>query len=137
LARQAQRVLRSRGLACAPCAVTGWRPEPGVSPAAARLLAGLARGGRSLCDRQRDFCPHPARPRAKGRRHLNPRSRRLRHAARLLPPAAASYRLPTMIRIASMPARALLLLATLAIAGCGFHLRERIALPADAPPVRV
>ncbi len=42
-----------------------------------------------------------------------------------------------MIRIASMPARALLLLATLAIAGCGFHLRERIALPADAPPVRV
>src|SRR5690606_6494132 len=122
------------------CPVRRYRLAAGtrsLAPAAAKPLAGLARGGRSLCDRQRDFCPHPARPRAKGRRHLNPRSRRLRHAARLLPPAAASYRLPTMIRIASMPARALLLLATLAIAGCGFHLRERIALPADAPPVRV
>lgn len=42
-----------------------------------------------------------------------------------------------MIPIASSPARVLVLLATLAITGCGFHLRDRIALPADAPPVQV
>ncbi|WP_447730794.1 LPS-assembly lipoprotein LptE [Pseudoxanthomonas suwonensis] len=42
-----------------------------------------------------------------------------------------------MIRIASSPARVLVLLSVLALAGCGFHLRDRIALPSDAPPVRV
>ena len=42
-----------------------------------------------------------------------------------------------MILTASSPARALLFLATLALAGCGFHLRDRLALPSDAPPVRV
>ncbi|RRN56567.1 hypothetical protein EIM48_08550 [Pseudoxanthomonas sp. SGNA-20] len=42
-----------------------------------------------------------------------------------------------MIATASPPARALLFLATLALAGCGFHLRDRIALPSDAPPVQV
>ncbi len=68
---------------------------------------------------------------------LNRRSRGIGQAARLLPRAAASYRLPPMIPIASSPARVLVLLATLAITGCGFHLRDRIALPADAPPVQV
>ncbi|MCR6687338.1 LPS assembly lipoprotein LptE [Pseudoxanthomonas sp.] len=43
-----------------------------------------------------------------------------------------------MIRTASMPSRLLLVLtATLALAGCGFHLRDRLALPDDTPPVRV
>lgn len=42
-----------------------------------------------------------------------------------------------MIRTATPPARVLILIATLALAGCGFHLRERIALPADAPPILV
>lgn len=42
-----------------------------------------------------------------------------------------------MIRTATPPARVLVLIATLALAGCGFHLRERIALPADAPPILV
>ena len=39
-----------------------------------------------------------------------------------------------MIRTASF---LFLALATLALGACGFHLRERIALPEDAPPVRV
>lgn len=37
-----------------------------------------------------------------------------------------------------MPSRLLLVLtAALALAGCGFHLRDRLALPEDTPPVRV
>ncbi|HET6396863.1 MAG TPA: LPS assembly lipoprotein LptE [Pseudoxanthomonas sp.] len=43
-----------------------------------------------------------------------------------------------MTRTASMPSRLLLVLtAALALAGCGFHLRDRLALPEDTPPVRV
>lgn len=43
-----------------------------------------------------------------------------------------------MIRTVSMSSRLLLVLAAaLALSGCGFHLRERLALPEDAPPVRV
>ncbi|WP_246194363.1 LPS assembly lipoprotein LptE [Pseudoxanthomonas jiangsuensis] len=37
-----------------------------------------------------------------------------------------------------MPSRLLLVLtAALALAGCGFHLRDRLALPEDTPPVQV
>ncbi|KAF1685430.1 hypothetical protein B1992_11845 [Pseudoxanthomonas broegbernensis] len=43
-----------------------------------------------------------------------------------------------MIPTVSTPSRLLIVLvATLALAGCGFHLRERLALPSDTPPVRV
>ena len=44
---------------------------------------------------------------------------------------ARSYRLAGMIR------NALLVLFVLALAGCGFHLRDNLALPQDTPPVHV
>ena len=48
-----------------------------------------------------------------------------------LPGLARSYRLAGMIR------NALLVLFVLALAGCGFHLRDNLALPQDTPPVHV
>src|SRR5690606_25814620 len=101
-------VLRGAWIASTRCARTGARdpllqPRLPVPPTAMSLAGGAAT--------------------------LNRRSRWIGQAARLLPPAPASSRLPPMIRIASSPARVLVLLSVLALAGCGFHLRDRIALP--------
>jgi LPS-assembly lipoprotein len=49
----------------------------------------------------------------------------------LLPLPVGSSRLVPMIR------SALSVLLVLALAGCGFHLRDKLALPADTPPVQV
>lgn len=62
---------------------------------------------------------------------LKPRSRAVRQAVCLLPLPAGSSRLAPMIR----PALSVFLVV--ALAGCGFHLRDRLALPEDTPPVQV
>lgn len=49
----------------------------------------------------------------------------------LLPLPAGSSRLASMTRYA------LPVLLALAVAGCGFHLRDKLALPANSPPVQV